>query len=131
MARRMEMNHRLRFRSVWIAIGWALVWLIVYLSLTPRPIPIPGEEGDKLAHALAYFVLMLWFAQLYWGGKQRLGLALACTGLGVGLEYAQLLTASREFDIADMAADGLGVLLGWLAAPPRGLAFLRLLEDAG
>ena len=123
--------YRLRFRSVWLCMGWMIVLLIVYLSLTPRPIAIPVSEGDKFGHALAYGVLMLWFAQLYLDLRQRYVLAVLCVALGVGLEFAQLLTETREFSIADMVADGVGVLLGWLAAPPRGLAFLRRLEDAG
>ena len=131
MAQRTQANHLLRFRSIWIAAGWVLVALIVWLSLTPRPMQVSDGQGDKLGHALAYFVLMLWFAQLYLSGKQRVTLALACLGLGIGLEYAQLLTDTRTFEVADMAADGVGVLVGWLAAPPRGFAFLRLLEDAG
>jgi hypothetical protein len=49
--------------------------------------------------------------------------------LGIGLEYAQMLTDTRTFQVADMVADGIGVALGWLAAPPRGFAFLRLIED--
>ena len=124
-------NYRLRFRSVWICMGWVIVLLIVYLSLTPRPIPLPGEQGDKFGHALAYGVLMLWFAQLYLDERRRFVVATLCVALGIALEFAQLYTETRMFSIADMAADGIGVVLGWLAAPPRGFAFLRRLEDAG
>jgi VanZ family protein len=84
-------------------MGWMIVLLIVYLSLTPRPIAIPVTEGDKFGHALAYGVLMLWFAQLYLDLRQRYVLAVLCVALGVGLEFAQLLTETREFSIADMA----------------------------
>jgi len=34
--------------------------------------------------------------------------------LGVALEYMQGWTGYRTFDVLDMAADGIGVLLGWL-----------------
>jgi glycopeptide antibiotics resistance protein len=50
--------------------------------------------------------------------------------LGIGLEFAQLLTDARTFSIADMLADGLGVLLGWIVAPPRTFNVLTALESA-
>jgi len=56
---------RFRYRTLWLVMGWALVLAIVYLSLTPHPIEIQVEEGDKMGHLLAYGTLMLWFAQLY------------------------------------------------------------------
>ena len=124
-------QYRLRFRALWIAMGWLIALAIVYLSLTPRPIPLPGEQGDKLGHAIAYAVLMVWFAQAYLDARQRVAVAVLCLMLGIALEFAQLLTESRTFSVADMGADALGVALGWLAAPPRGFAFLRRLEDAG
>ena len=127
----LEHHYRLRFRHIWIGMGWLLVLLIVYLSLTPRPPSLPVEQGDKIGHALAYGVLMLWFAQLYLDARRRFILATLCVALGIALEFAQLFTDTRTFSIADMAADAFGVLLGWLAAPPRGFAFLRRLEDAG
>ena len=123
--------YHLRYRPLWLAIGWMIVLLIVYLSLATIEIPVPGDQGDKVGHLIAYGVLMLWFAQLYGNAKQRYLLAALCVSLGIALEFAQLLlTDTRTFSLADMAADGAGVCLGWLAAPPRGFAFLRTLEDS-
>lgn len=124
-------NCGLRFRAVWIAIGWLLVALIAFLSLASAAVALPGDHGDKLGHGIAYFVLTLWFVQLYLSGKKRLLVVSACLALGIGLECAQMLTEARSFDIVDIAADAAGVMFGWMAAPPRGLAFLRLVEDAG
>ena len=107
-----------------------LVLLIVYLSLTPSPISVPITEGDKIGHALAYATLMLWFAQLYLGKKSRITVASASVALGIGLEFAQMLTDTRTFSIADMLADGLGVFLGWVAAPPRTVNLLTAMERA-
>jgi VanZ family protein len=122
------LNDRLRFQRLWLAIGWALVLFVVYLSLAPHPISIPGAHGDKVGHVTAYATLMLWFAQLYPRLERRRVLAGAFIALGIGLEFAQLLTDTRTFEIADMLADGAGVALGWLAAPPRTINFLRRLE---
>ncbi len=107
-----------------------LVLLIIYLSLSPRPISVPMTQGDKIGHALAYAALMLWFAQLYLGKSSRITVAGAALALGVALEFAQLLTDTRTFSIADMLADGVGVLLGWFAAPPRTVNLLSAIESA-
>ncbi|HEV8517264.1 MAG TPA: VanZ family protein [Burkholderiales bacterium] len=125
---KLPVKDRLRFRALWLAIGWALVLTVVYLSLTPHPISIPVEQGDKVGHVVAYAALMLWFAQIYSPSRRRLLLAVALVALGIGLEFAQLFTETRTFEIADMLADGTGVAIGWLAAPPRTINFLIRVE---
>ena len=119
---------RFRYRTLWLVMGWALVLAIVYLSLTPHPIEIQVEEGDKMGHLLAYGTLMLWFAQLYDSTKARCLLAAACVALGVGLEFAQIFTDARSFELADMAADAAGAGIGWVLAPPRLFNFLFHIE---
>ena len=118
----------LRFRSLWLAVGWLIVLFIVYESLTPRPLEIPVEEGDKLGHMAAYLALMSWFANLYEDMGERIACAAGCIALGVGLEFVQRLTATRTFDVADMVAGTVGVLAAWLLAPPRLPNYLRLAE---
>ncbi|MBE9563646.1 MAG: hypothetical protein IMF17_00270, partial [Proteobacteria bacterium] len=63
----------LRLRFLWLAIGYGLVVLVVYLSLTSQPVDlelnVPYE--DKFFHALAYFTLMAWFSQIYHDRFQR------------------------------------------------------------
>ena len=117
-----------RVRRVWRAIGIALVLLVIWLSLTPHPIAIPVDEGDKLGHFAAYAVLMCWFAQLDVAPRPRLAYAAFFVALGVVLEFVQGLTDYRSFEVADMAADTVGVMLGWAAAPPRGPNVLALVE---
>lgn len=121
-------RNRLRLHTLWLSIGWALVLFVVYLSLTPHPISIPAEHGDKVGHLAAYAALMLWFAQIYSHVTRRLTLAGALVALGIALEFAQLFTATRTFEIADMLADGVGVAIGWLVAPPRTINFLSRAE---
>lgn len=97
----------------WRLVSWLLVATVVVLSLTPQPIAIPVDQGDKWGHAMAYAALMLWFVQLYARPAHwRVGLGLLA--LGVLMECAQGLTASRHFDYYDMLANGSGVFLGWL-----------------
>jgi VanZ family protein len=108
-----------RLACIWKVIGWMLVILVVYLSLTPSPVEFPVEEGDRYEHALAYATLMFWFAHLHDGFRARVGLALGLIALGVGLEFVQRMTGYRSFQLADMLADAVGVGIGWLVAPPR------------
>ncbi len=117
----------LLFRRYWLAAGWALVLLVVYLSLTPHPVEIPVEEGDKFGHVFAYAALMSWFANLYEQPARRVQSAAGFIALGVGLEFVQRWTGYRSFEVADMAADAVGVAAGWLFAPPR-LPYLRSIE---
>ncbi len=110
----MDTTATLKYRPLWLAIGWGLVALVVYLSLTPRPVELQISHGDKYSHLLAYFVLMGWFQQLYSTRLSRLLLLGVFVGLGIGIEYLQGMSGMRFFDVADMAANALGALLAWL-----------------
>jgi VanZ family protein len=117
-----------KVRGLWLALGWLLVLLVVYLSLAPAPIQLEIDQGDKFSHALAYLVLMSWFANLYETPKQRRSLAMAFVVMGIGLEVVQGLIGYRSFEIADMGACAAGVVLGWLIAPPRTPNYLGVAE---
>lgn len=119
-----------QLRILWLVIGWALVLLIIYLSLTPYPVGVPVEQGDKLAHMAAYLVLMSWFANLYERPAGRIACAAGCIALGIGLEFAQRWTGYRTFEYADMAASSTGVIVAWILAPPRLPNYLHFAENA-
>ena len=106
-------------RRAWWAAGWFGIGLVIYLSLMRNPPSIPVEQGDKLEHIAAYAMLMFWFAHLDPDRRRRQWMALALLALGVGLEFVQGMTDYREFSVADMAADAIGIGGGWLLAPPR------------
>jgi VanZ family protein len=109
----------MRWRPFWVVSGWLIACGIVWLSLTPSP-PQPGfEYGDKLGHLLAYGLLMFWFCFLYRSRDARLAYGIGWIAMGVALEFAQRATGYRSYEVADMAANALGVLLAW------GLATLR------
>ena len=101
-------------RKAGIAAGWALAAAIVWLSLTPSPPSV--EVSDKLGHFAAYGALMFWFCWLYRERRARTACAAGFIALGIGLEFAQGALGSRHFELYDMAANTLGVLLGWGAA---------------
>lgn len=115
-------------RRLWLSLSWTLVLSVIYLSLTPAPIQIPGAGGDKLGHLLAYGTLMVWFSNLYENSIPRVILATGFVAMGIALEFVQGWTGFRTFEIADMAANASGVLVGWALAPPRTPNFLRRIE---
>jgi len=108
----------MRLRSAWLGLGWLGVIGVVILSLVPTP-SVGVEHGDKLGHTTTYALLMWWFAQAWMRRDVRARTAAGLLALGVVLEYAQGWTGFRDFSLADMVADALGIALGWLLAPPR------------
>jgi hypothetical protein len=109
---------RYRYGSVWLALGWAMVIATLVASLIPAPIDL-SEGRDKASHLVAYGSLMFWFGMLYPGLRRQAPVALGFAAMGVGVEYLQWLTGYRSFEVADMLANGVGVVLGWgLAQTP-------------
>lgn len=103
-------------RRLWLVLGWAMVGAIVWLSLTPSPPKVDFEESDKLGHFLGYGTLMFWFSQLYIQKISRVAYASGFALMGVALEFAQGALGYRTYEVFDMYANALGVLLGWAAA---------------
>lgn len=108
----------LKLRFLWLAIAYALVILVVFLSLTSNPVDtglnFPYE--DKVFHALAYFTLMAWFAQIYHDKFQRNMIAVVLVFMGMMLEYLQSFDANRYSELGDMVANATGVVLGFALA---------------
>lgn len=122
----------LKYRSVWLAGGWLLVSLIVYLSLTPHPPePLSFPYADKLEHGFAYALLSLWFCQIYQQSRQRVVVIVALIGLGVVMEIMQGWSGFRYFEYADMLANSLGALCGLLLARTQLGRVFFMIEKAG
>jgi VanZ family protein len=119
----------LALRPLWLAVGWLSVALIVFLSLTPDPLPPAEVGGFDIAHAGAYAWLGFWFAQLYPRRRSMLVVALALIALGIALEFGQRWTGYRTFSYADMRDDAVGVVIG-LALVATPLARLLPALDA-
>ena len=104
-------------RRAAVAIGWTLVATIVWLSLTPSPpsIDLGIAQADKIEHAGFYAATMFCFAQLYLRTRVRAAYAIGLVALGITIEFIQP-HFGRDYEVADMAADALGVALGWAAA---------------
>ncbi|MDO8900501.1 MAG: hypothetical protein Q7V15_04020 [Phenylobacterium sp.] len=103
-------------RYAWAAFGLCLA-AILFLSLAPSDAtPAPDLGGDKVRHALAYFVLT--GLGLFAFGP-RLVLLAAIFALGAGVEIAQaLMGLGRQGDLIDLLANLSGEVLAlmmWLA----------------
>ena len=105
-------------RAATVSRGLLVALLTIGLSLSLRPLaPGAGPENwfagaDKLFHAA--FFSALWCL----GVRSRLAegwrLAAALLLFGAGMELAQAaLSVSRSASIADLAADAIGLLLGF------------------
>jgi len=110
-------------RSLWLLMGFVLATTIFYLSvLTPYIPTVDVNHIDKLYHLIAYSALMWWWAQLFL--VRRLpSVFLVVVGFGVLIEFVQPLTG-RFFEVADIAANTAGALLGLFIAQ-RGPQSLR------
>ena len=93
--------------------------ILFWLSLTPDP-PTPEIEllaWDKMQHALAYGLLTavggwVFLAHISSRWKIWLGAALFAVLCGGLLEILQgLLTRTRQPDILDLLADGVGIVI--------------------
>ncbi|WP_233259586.1 VanZ family protein [Ramlibacter sp. WS9] len=87
---------------------------ILYLALSPTP-PIPLSNWDKANHVFAFAVL----GALGWTAwpEQRWNLAACLVAYGCAIELMQMLTATRQADWHDVAADVVGL---FVAAAIRG-----------
>jgi VanZ family protein len=94
------------------------VAVVGWLTLTPKPVELPGAGSDKLAHFGAFFVLAL-LADLAWPA-QRIGWrAIVLLVLyGGAIEIAQHYVPNRSMSAADLVADASGVLTHALLLSP-------------
>lgn len=106
-----------RHLRLWWSLGFALLALVTALSLLPiRGPDLDLPNSDKLHHAFAYSVLMLYFGQLVGGGwRRRLGVVGGLLAYGITIELLQSQLPPRTAELADLAANlggmGLGALL--------------------
>lgn len=125
-----KVDPELKFRFLWLTIGYALVTSVIVLSLASAPADLrlnfPYE--DKVYHVFAYFTLMAWFSQIYHARFQRNVLALVFVFMGILLEYLQSFEPSRYAEFGDMLANTTGVALGFVVALSAARNYLVKIE---
>lgn len=105
-----------RYLALWVTLGWTFVFLIIVGSLLPTPTDSAVLHYDKVNHLLIYALLMGWFTQFLTRRTVQLRYMLAFILLGIIMEFLQALTAYRLFEVADMAANAVGVFAGWIVS---------------
>ena len=101
------------FRPLWLTLGWLLVASVWYLSLTPKPpqVDLGIDFFDKINHFTAYAAMMGWFMQLYHSARTRFIYAFGFICMGIAIEFVQGMGPHRLFEVADMLANSMGVLV--------------------
>jgi VanZ family protein len=113
--RQFGLEYKAILRLLWLGAAS----LVTMLSLLPASSPpLRALKGnDKLEHIAAYAVLTF-LPSLHETPRTLVRVALGVVALGVGLEFGQLLSEGRQFDVEDMVADSYGALAGIIIGLP-------------
>lgn len=95
---------------------WITLIVVTALALTPGPaMPQVLLGADKLKH-IAAFAVLAGLVRLGWPGLRLWIAALVLMGHGAFLEFVQgSPILQREMSLADLAADAIGIALGFAA----------------
>lgn len=96
---------------LWQCALFASMLVVLILSTAPIEGPAPVTGWDKLNHLIAFVELTI-LARLGWPAQSRLRAGLAILAFGLLIELIQATLAWRSCSVADLLADGLGILVG-------------------
>lgn len=119
----------LRFRWLWLAIGYYLVASTAYNSLQSEPPAWAFVAGDVFLHVSTYFILTFWFGQLYPGRLMQMFVAIAFITFGAILELVQAhLIPYRMYELSDLGANTAGAALAWMVLRTPAAWLLPLID---
>jgi VanZ family protein len=119
-----------RIRKTLFAL-WCVAWLVVAgLMLAPLTSPVDVSHADLVVHFLVFACLAFATVGFSRRGAELTLLAAATIAGGVTLELAQGLVPHRTVDILDMAANTLGVMVGYGGALTVLLLLIRPAAEA-
>lgn len=93
-----------------MGFAWLAVGIVLALAKLP-PIPLDISYTDKIEHAVAFALMMLYAGMLF--PRDRRWAALGLLIYGIKVEMLQLLVPWRSAEWLDIAADAAGIGLGW------------------
>lgn len=114
-------------RPLWRTALLLSIIAIVFLATTSQAYPIPASASDKVNHLMAFIELTL-LSRLSWPDARPWHYAPLLLTFGFAIEVIQATLPYRDFSLADVAADGLGiaiVMLPWPGLRNLGKSSLR------
>ncbi|MFK8031959.1 MAG: VanZ family protein [Gammaproteobacteria bacterium] len=105
----------LRHTVYWWLLGFSLVALVIYGSLASGGLIVDVRLWDKLKHLIAYAVLGVYFSSLV-TRRALWAVLLIFMIMSIVLEFLQGASGHRQFEVADMVFNGLGLILAALLA---------------
>lgn len=106
------MNSDIKANGRWNFIFWTCLLLVLLLSLMPTVPDMPTTGWDKTNHLLAFALLSILGCKAYPGHSAAVFLGLLLYG-GL-IELLQSFTPYRFAEWADLMADGLGLITGFM-----------------
>ena len=97
-------------RLVAKVVGWLLLAVIVFLTLSPASYRPVTKAGHDLEHFLIYLMLGIAFGVGY--ARQWWSVALGLVGFTAAVEFAQLFVPGRHARLRDFVIDAGAVCLG-------------------
>ena len=94
-----------------------ILFLSLYLSLSPAVQTVPMLFSDKLVHVISYFVLMLTFDFSLKSGELILLKAVFVFLYSCAIEFAQGFVPGREVSLLDISANAAGVIAFMMCVP--------------
>jgi len=122
-------TNKLRYKTLWMTIGFFGLVLLGYLSLTRSPHhALKFTGGDKIEHIIAFVVITLWWGQLYTGLHKLVKIALGFLAASIVLELLQRqIGGYPALEYGDIIASGLGVAAGLIMLQsPLGFLLLNI-----
>ena len=123
-------RHIVALRILWIV---CLVVVIIGSLLPANSAALRALDkldiNDKVEHLLAYAALAF-LPALHERRRYLIPVFFFAAALGVLLEFGQLYSPGRTFDVYDMLADGAGIVLGAIAGLPLRSSIDRRLNSA-
>ena len=113
---------------LWLRAWFAMMALTLVVCLLPMPtLPLTVVHGDKLEHFIGYALLSAYAGMLFEVVRMRRWAYAVLLALGALIEGLQTFVPWRSGgDLADMAANALGVAIGMIvASTPLRYALLR------
>lgn len=103
-------------QPLWRAALLISVAAILYLATTSEPYLVPASSYDKVNHLIAFAELTV-LSRLAWPGTHPIRLILLLIAFGLLIEIIQSQLPYRDFSLADVVADAVGVVIGLLPWP--------------